>query len=142
MSRKWTNEEIVKLRDTLAAEMRASATNEDLEELASAYSFNLAQLFDVIRLLLPPVGSGRLTVPTVHRNGTSREALLDQVGHVGDALRVALNEMEVACPNMRDYYPQGDEAWRAAVRQHGNWVSRIRDVRKEIMELADAISDA
>lgn len=59
-----------------------------------------------------------MTFPTVHLNGTSGDDLFRQVCEAGSALRRALAAMSEAAPNARDYYPQGDLAFRAAVREH------------------------
>ena len=56
--------------------------------------------------------------PTIHSNGTSKQALYDQMRAAWDALRAARRAIADAAPNGRDYYPQGDEAFREAVRQH------------------------
>lgn len=56
--------------------------------------------------------------PTIHLNGTSIEVLYEQQIAVSHACRALLRALENAAPNGRDYYPQGDEAFRAATEQH------------------------
>lgn len=45
--------------------------------------------------------------PTVHINGTSKEALLEQAVAVCDAARALLQALVEASPNGRDFYVQG-----------------------------------
>ena len=49
-----------------------------------------------------------LVTPTVHLNGTTGQHLLDQQLKVIHALRDVLTVMSQACPNARDFYPQGE----------------------------------
>jgi len=83
-----------------------------------------------------------MIVPTIHTNGSSRDALLDQVCEAGNALREALRKIVNAAPNARDYYPQGDEAFRKAVAEHDARVTRVRAVLDEYVQLSEAIADA
>ena len=69
-------------------------------------------------------------LPTIHRNGTSAEALFDQALCVMDAARKLLEALIDAWPNSRDYYVQGPSAiaeaeayWRRAQAE----VVRIRN---------------
>ena len=44
--------------------------------------------------------------PTIHLNGTSKDVLAKQYNDAVVLLRGALQAMEDAAPNARDYYPQ------------------------------------
>lgn len=81
-----------------------------------------------------------LSVPTVHLNGTSREELLTQLTTAADAVRDAITALQKACPNGRDYYPQGDGATQEARRQHANRLHHLTAVRSELVEIAEAIA--
>jgi hypothetical protein len=81
-----------------------------------------------------------MTVPTIHLNGTARDSLLDAHCEAGRAVRVALDAIELAAPNPRDYYPQGDDAFASAKREHADRVGRLRSVLVELEALAEAIA--
>jgi hypothetical protein len=51
-----------------------------------------------------------LAVPTIHLNGTSRESLMEDLLGAYHALTEAIAALGRACPNGRDYYPQGNDA--------------------------------
>ncbi len=76
--------------------------------------------------------------PTIHLNGTSKRALLDQLSAAYSELSSASALLRVAMPHDRDYYPQGDGAGHAA-REHRS--SQIEAVQRVMRELeAEAIS--
>ena len=51
-----------------------------------------------------------MMVPTVHLNGTSKCELMRQVMGARIALHTAIDALQQACPNGRDYYVQGPDA--------------------------------
>jgi hypothetical protein len=77
--------------------------------------------------------------PTVHLNGTSKEALIDDLTRAYTALTSALTALALAEPNGRDYYPQGPDALKTAQAEHKFRLQRVEDVRKEILEIAEHI---
>jgi len=81
-----------------------------------------------------------LAVPTIHLNGTSRESLMDRLRDAMDAIIEAEKALMQACPNGRDYYPQGPDAIQEALRQHANRLHNLRAVYIELMEIAGAIT--
>lgn len=81
-----------------------------------------------------------LSVPTVHLNGTSQTELLTQLTTAADAVRDAITAVQKACPNGRDYYPQGRDATQEALRQHANRLHNLTAVRRELVEIAEAIA--
>jgi len=83
-----------------------------------------------------------MMVPTVHLNGTSREALLEQVNTAYAAVWEALTALSAAWPNGRDYYPQGDAAYSEAVAEWDARAAKLRSVRDELRLLAEAIDRA
>lgn len=72
--------------------------------------------------------------PTIHLNGTSAEELIEKYEKAAaDAdvlLRCALAD---TAPNARDFYPQGDDAFRQATREHESRIQAIRTVRDELV---------
>jgi hypothetical protein len=69
-----------------------------------------------------------VAVPTVHLNGTSRAELERQLEAAATAVRDAIVTVGGAAPNARDYYPQGDDAFRVAARQHAGWLVQLGDI--------------
>jgi hypothetical protein len=80
--------------------------------------------------------------PTIHLNGTGRDALLRQVldaAHAVDAAFEALCGME---PHGRDYYPQGPQAFRRAQNEHSERIEAVRAVYLDLNQLAQRIDRA
>ena len=65
-------------------------------------------------------------LPSIHLNGTSAAALADDAKRAMRAASAALTEAHHAAPNARDYYPQGELAFREAMAQHEAIVAAIR----------------
>ena len=82
----------------------------------------------------------KLTLPTIHLNGTSRERLIEQYTAAADAINDAYHALMAAAPNGRDYYPQGPQAMEAATREHIDRLSRLDAIHFELVELAEAIA--
>ncbi len=80
-------------------------------------------------------------LPTIHLNGTSKQALLDQLADAYSALDEALAKMGQACPNGRDYYPQGPDAIGEALRQHERRLRVVRIIRDEYFALSAKVAD-
>ena len=76
-------------------------------------------------------------LPTIHSNGTSAQALLDQARGVLDALRALRGAMADVAPNGRDYYPQGEEAARTACREHERRRQSVERIWLEYEALAE-----
>lgn len=79
--------------------------------------------------------------PTIHLNGTSRDALYEQMVEVGSALVKALDALREAAPNARDYYPQGPDAFEQARREHESRVERVNAVQAEVEDLLNHIAE-
>ncbi len=79
--------------------------------------------------------------PTIHLNGTGRQALVDQLCDACTAINAAVSAMGEASPNGRDYYPQGPDALPQALREHQDRIARLIAVREELMEIAEKIMD-
>jgi len=74
--------------------------------------------------------------PLIHLNGTSAETLANQYDAAYEALMVALELLNETAPNQRDYYPLGEEEWKAALDAHFSRIAAIRQVMQELSELA------
>jgi hypothetical protein len=83
-----------------------------------------------------------ITLPTVHRNGTSRDSLLDGYIAALDALRLATEALQASAPNARDYYVQAGDTFCLAQNQHFVRLARLRDTIDELTEIAQHVSDA
>lgn len=83
-----------------------------------------------------------LQAPCIHLNGSGRERLLDDYKVAVSALRSAIDTVQDTGPNARDYYPLGGGAYDRARLEHGSRVDRLRDVLRELSELAQAVADA
>jgi hypothetical protein len=77
----------------------------------------------------------QLVRPTVHMNGTSRQALHQAYFNAYEALDAAGQALMQAAPHGRDYYPQGPDAINAAGAQHRARIAAIASVRLEIEAL-------
>ena len=56
-------------------------------------------------------------------------------------LGAALVTMADAAPNQRDYYPQGDDAWREVLLGHERRLKAVMAVRDELLAMFDAIQE-
>ena len=73
-----------------------------------------------------------MMVPTIHLNGTSREALLEQVCNAGHAARILADALSEMAPNGRDYYPQGDHAYPQARAEHDARLNALTAVQQDL----------
>lgn len=80
-----------------------------------------------------------MILPTIHLNGTSREALLAELERASSALRHALDALVQASPNARDYYPQGPAAFTQAISEHEARCAKVRAVKDEIEAIAQTL---
>lgn len=83
----------------------------------------------------------KLIVPIIHLNGSSQESLEIQYHNAARSVMDAINELSNSGPNQRDYYPQGEEAWRCAKEEHESRVNRLRSVYDELLYLFNTVSD-
>lgn len=81
-----------------------------------------------------------MKAPTVHLNGTGRDALMEQQADVCNALAVALKVMAHAVPNARDFYVQGPDAFGVAMEEHRSRVLAVERVRAEHVAIHEAIA--
>lgn len=83
-----------------------------------------------------------MILPTVHLNGTSRDALVGQYNDAAEAVYQAIRAMEQLDVNGRDYYPQGPTALSSAVREHRARIDLLCQVRRDLLAIADACDAA
>lgn len=78
-----------------------------------------------------------LTMPTVHLNGTSKDALLKGYVDATEAISRALNVLVRSAPNARDYYVQGPDAYGKARDEHDARCAKLRDVNAELTAIVE-----
>lgn len=81
-------------------------------------------------------------LPTVHLNGTSRDALFEANADAAGAIRAALTKLGEAAPNARDFYPQGPDAYGKARVEHDARAEALRGVLKDFEAICEHIADA
>ena len=82
-----------------------------------------------------------MMLPTIHMNGTSGKDLLKGYCNAISAIHAALDAMELIAPNGRDYYPQGNDACEAAIREHSRRWQAMVGVLNELQVLAEHVAD-
>ncbi|MCR4300691.1 MAG: hypothetical protein NUV51_03700 [Sulfuricaulis sp.] len=80
--------------------------------------------------------------PTIHSNGTGKQALIDGLCSACAAINDALAAVTEAQPNGRDYYVQGDDATRKAIAEHQQRIDALLGVRNELMAIAEHIDES
>lgn len=75
------------------------------------------------------------TYPTIHMNGTGAAQLLQQYSAALYALSDAMTALCDAAPHGRDYYPQGDTAYREAAAEHAARALKLGQVYAELERL-------
>ncbi|MBP7649697.1 MAG: hypothetical protein KA744_07615 [Phenylobacterium sp.] len=85
-----------------------------------------------------------MQLPTVNLNGTSKGDLLEQQVEAMEAIRAAIEAAQQACPNGRDYVPQGSPEAQAALQralvEHCDRVSRLQVLLKEYETIAEHVA--
>lgn len=81
-----------------------------------------------------------VVLPSIHMNGTSKEALEKQYIKCWRAVNNAIETLQQNPPHCRDYYVQNTEdnlyeAYQPAREQHNSWGDKLRVVKKELEEL-------
>jgi hypothetical protein len=81
-----------------------------------------------------------IRLPTIHLNGTSKAALLDGYLDAVSAVFAATEALSEAAPNARDYYPQGDDAFKQAQDEHNARMMKLNSVLFELQQLAEHVA--
>jgi len=89
----------------------------------------------------PPEPSD-VVVPTVHLNGTSKGALIEQLCDAGLALSKARHALCEAAPHERDYYVQREHpvSYRLARAQFQARLVKLDAVAKDLFTIVEGIS--
>lgn len=82
------------------------------------------------------------TLPTLHLNGTSKDALFAANAEAAGHLRAALAKLGDAAPNARDFYPQGPDAYGKARAEHDARAEVLRAVLKDYEAICEHIADS
>lgn len=82
-----------------------------------------------------------MSIPTIHSNGTSWKALLAQIVKAARDVRHAEDALREAWPNARDYYVEGPDAYREAVKKWEAMQADLGSVRHRLEAVADGIWD-
>lgn len=81
-----------------------------------------------------------MRIPTVHLNGTSGPELFYQVVYASRAMENAIEKLQDAWPNGRDYYIQGNAAWRKCMDEWTARMGKLVEVKEELDEILEGIS--
>lgn len=84
----------------------------------------------------------KLTVPSVHMNGTSFAGLYDPLVLAGSDISAAISTLTESAPHGRDYYLQGEGAYAKARDEHLSRVARLQSVLDELKVLARQVQRA
>lgn len=79
-----------------------------------------------------------MMTPTIHRNGTPASQLQQAYEAAYRALTDAIEAVNAASPNGRDYYPQGAQAFTQAAAEHSRRLAALAAVQEELLALHDA----
>lgn len=88
-----------------------------------------------------PRFSRPLKAPTVHLNGTAKTDLLEQLWAASCAVLNAIEQLQAASPNARDYYVQPAGTYEVAVDQHERRARKLHDVAQELAEISERVAD-
>lgn len=80
-------------------------------------------------------------VPTVHLNGTNKNDLAEQCYNSYRSIGDAITTLSQNGPNARDYYVQGNEAYRIARDQHVNRLKRLEALQAELLSIFEGVDD-
>lgn len=85
--------------------------------------------------------SDLMVIPTVHLNGTSGEALFNEYRAAINAVGKAKEALMAITTHGRDYYPQGDKAFYAAMEQRTAWRNALNKIEADLIKIALAVQD-
>ena len=82
-----------------------------------------------------------MTMPCIHLNGTSATELTAQLTAAYRACNAAIEALQEAAPNARDYYVISPEAYPAARREHEARMHRLADIQHELLAIMENIDE-
>ena len=80
-----------------------------------------------------------MMTPTIADNGTSKDELKRQLCRVVARLTTALEAMSEAAPVACDYQPQDESVFAKASAEHRERVDRLVAIRREYLEILEAV---
>lgn len=80
-----------------------------------------------------------MITPTIHLNGTSGTDLMSQTTDAMIALSDAIKALQAAGPHGRDYYVQGDTAFRQAHEEYGARIEKLYEVQADLVAISQSI---
>lgn len=80
-----------------------------------------------------------MKVPTVHLNGSGRQALQKEYHNAVVALTAAIDALPY--PHDRDFYPQGPNAGQAARDEIHDMVLRLQLMRDDLLAVRNALEE-
>jgi len=83
-----------------------------------------------------------MILPTIHLNGTGKNALEHDYRNARAKVMDALRAFEAIEFNGRDYYPQGQEAFTLARRERDFLAQKLKDVNEYLEAHLEHISNA
>ena len=81
-----------------------------------------------------------MRTPTVHLNGTSRDSLFAMYENAAGAVFQAREALSEAGPNARDYYVQGQDAFKEAADEHLSRDNKLKAVYEELMAILESLA--
>ena len=82
-----------------------------------------------------------LMIPCVHLNGTNGDRLREGYIDAHTALRTAVDKLQGAAPNARDYYVKGPDAFGRATSEHVARLAAIAKIQAELVEIYEGVQE-
>ena len=83
----------------------------------------------------------QILIPTVHLNGDSKQTLENDNMAAYRAITAAMDAISAACPNGRNFYPQGDGKIQQAVNEHRKRIAALETIRSEYETILQGIQE-
>lgn len=78
-------------------------------------------------------------LPSIHKNGTAKASLIEQLMEAKQAVVMAIEALNQACPNQRDFYMRPDEHWELALSVFRGRKTALIAVRNDLDADMEAI---
>lgn len=84
----------------------------------------------------------KLTLPTIHLNGTNGNDLKEGYLRACQSIGMAIDFVYKTCPHGRDYYPQDTDPSKpskltSAIEEHNSRIKRLREIKEELWILTE-----
>jgi len=80
-----------------------------------------------------------VSIPTLHLNGSSGDTLLDNAHDAVRDLDVLIDGLRMHPPHARDFYVQGEGAYRSARAEHEARIAALTAILAEYREIKSGI---